>query len=114
MGWSIGWDSDHGRWRGYGVPAYCDAKGCMVEIDRGLGWVCDAHLGDEDFNDEDHPVFVCGKHTCADVDWSDVPEHPTWLEHVLSDDSWAQWRTDNPARALAYRDALTGEVGHRG
>ena len=107
MGWAVGWDFDHGRHRGYGVPAYCDAKGCSVEIDRGLGYVCECWRCYDEEDDLSVTTFVCGEHTCADVDWADVPEHPTWLEHVLTDDSWEQWRTENPARVLAYREALS-------
>lgn len=100
MGWSVGWDSDHGRWRGYGVPAYCDAKGCDVEIDRGLGCICEC---DEHADDPVAcTVFVCGEHTCADVDLADLtPEHPTWIAHVSTDDSWSQWREDYPGRYAA-------------
>lgn len=106
MGWAVGWDSDQERWRGYGVPAYCDAKGCATEIDRGLGYVCECpeHL-DED--SVDVTVFVCGEHTCMDVDRSDLPEHPDWLKYVLTDASWERWRSENPARVEAYRKALT-------
>lgn len=98
MGWAVGWDSDHGRWRGYGVPAYCDAKGCRVEIDRGFSYVCE-HIEDEDFDELEHPIFVCSEHTCADVDEADLPsEHPEWVEHVLTDDSWQRWRDEHPER----------------
>jgi hypothetical protein len=120
MGWAVGWDSDHGRWRGYGVPAYCDAyaKGCREEIDRGLGYVCDAHNGgDEDdpdfeeFDDLTHTVFVCGQHTCADVDDANLPpEHPEWVEHVLTDDSWAKWREENPASVAALTPEARAET----
>lgn len=90
------------------MPAWCDAytKGCRTEIDRGLGYVCDAHIDakddsadDEQFDPLDHPIFVCGEHTCADVDEADLPpEHPEWVEHISTDDSWAQWRADYPER----------------
>lgn len=105
MSWAVGYDNDHGRWRGYGVPAYCDAyaAGCREEIDRGLGYVCDDHkwrLDDDEFEDYDdlsHTIFVCGKHTCADVDEDNLPpEHPDWVAHLLTDESWAQWRAENP------------------
>lgn len=117
MSWAVGYDIEHDRWRGYGVPAYCDAypKGCRSEIDRGLGWVCDAHNGgDEDdpdfeaFDGMDHPIFVCGEHTCADVDEENLPpEHPDWVAHLLTDESWATWREENPEQLAALREAET-------
>lgn len=24
------------------------------------------------------------------------PEHPEWVEHLLTDESWAEWRKKNP------------------
>lgn len=106
MGWAVGWDSDHGRWRGYGVPAYCDAKGCRAEIDRGLGFVCECYDHDED-DVLAVTVFLCGEHTCADVDEDALPpEHPRWLTHVLGDETWGQWRDENPEATAAYRAAL--------
>jgi hypothetical protein len=117
VSWAVGWDFEHRRWRGYGVPAFCDAyaKGCREEIDRGLGWVCDDHNGgDEDdpdyeeFDDLAHPIFVCSKHTCADVDESNLPpEHPEWVEHLLTDESWQQWRDENPESVATLRAAAT-------
>src|SRR4051812_14066551 len=105
MGWAVGWDTEHNRWRGYGVPAYCDAKGCMVEIDRGLGYVCACETCSSDDDQLDLATFVCGLHTCADVD-GERPEHPDWIAHVTSDESWSQWREDNP-EALARLVATT-------
>jgi hypothetical protein len=120
MGWSVGADLDHDRHRGYGVPAWCDAyaKGCREVIDRGLGYACDAYehyyVTDEEgeeieveFDNLDHPIFVCGDHTCKDVDEDNLPpEHPEWLEHVLTDESWEQWRTENPEKVDKYQASL--------
>lgn len=107
MGWAVGWDGDHGRYRGYGVPAYCDAKGCQVEVDRGLGYVCEGDAcGCYDEDDLSVTTFVCGEHACADVDWSDVPEHPDWINHLLTDESWHLWRTEHPEQVKAYRQQL--------
>lgn len=98
MGWAVGWDYEHRRWRGYGVPAYCDAKDCIVEIDRGLGWVCECDACYDPDAVLSVTTFVCGDHTCADVDWADVPEHPDWIAHVTRCPSWEQWRTEYPER----------------
>lgn len=105
MGWSLGYDSEHDRWRGYGVPAYCDAHaaGCTAEIDRGLAYMCDdlAHEHEDGFT-----IFVCGDHTCADVDVANLPpEHPRWAAHLLNADSWAKWRDENPEKVASLREA---------
>jgi hypothetical protein len=116
MGWAVGWCSDNRRFRGYGVPAYCDAKGCRNEIDRGLGFVCDCDriVGDDGYEEAcwavdalDKIVFVCSEHTCADVDPPDLPpEHPEWVAHVLNDESWSEWRMSNP-RLVEQYEAMT-------
>lgn len=117
MGWAVGWDDDHNRHRGYGVPAYCDAwaTGCRAEIDRGFGWLCEGSACDRDYGEDGEEsagcldrddleitTFVCGEHTCADVDESNLPpEHPDWVKHVTTDPSWAKWREENPGRLAA-------------
>lgn len=95
MGWSIGDDSKWKRHLGYGVPAFCDHAGCGAEIDRGLGYKCE----DEDCG--------CGKFYCTEHRYDttahthEAPpdrEHPMWAMHVLTDESWAAWRAENPDR----------------
>ena len=118
MNWAVGWDSEHRRHRGYGVPAYCDAwaAGCRVEIDRGFGYVCEGTtcdregedgedgLGCWDLDDLEKNLFLCDEHTCADVDEDNLPpEHPDWVQHLLTDESWQQWRAENPERVAAMR-----------
>jgi hypothetical protein len=50
----------HGRPCGYLVLATCDKRGCDVEIDRGLGWLC----GDAPHSlGSDEPG--CGRYYCA-------------------------------------------------
>lgn len=110
MSWAVGWDVEHQRWRGYGVPAFCDATGCGVEIDRGLAHVCGCPFGEEDRLG--HTIFLCGQHDCSDVDEDNLPpEHPDWLQHVLTDESWSQWRSENPDKVAAYTTALGGSDG---
>ncbi len=29
------------------------------------------------------------------------PEHPRWVEHLLKDESWAEWREKNPEEVKA-------------
>lgn len=121
MGWSIGFDKNWNRDIGYGVPAYCDAPGCMKEIDRGLSFVC----GGEPYGGE----YGCGLYFCLAHLWMPsgrrdcsqlcrrcsrwqkpykriAPEHPTWLRHKLRDETWRQWRTENPKQVEAIRLAL--------
>lgn len=114
MGWSIGYDANWGRDIGYGVPAYCDAPKCKQEIDRGLSYVC----GEEPYGgDKGCGLFFCPKHlyfhefrdgvvamVCKRCDGNKSPytnpspEHPTWINHKLTDESWAQWRKENPQK----------------
>ena len=115
MSWAVGENGD--RFIGYGVPAYCDHPGCGAEIDRGLSHVCgDAPRGGE----HGCGLYFCDNHRGYDSAESDMPsrcqrcatnqepfeptpEHPDWLRHVLTDDSWAEWRAENPDAAARYR-----------
>ena len=99
MGYSIGWDSDNNRWKGYGVPCICEHPDCRVEIDRGMGYLC-----------EGCGLAFCGKHhglghceRCQDIDdagdrpegtnpFNAKPESLEWLQHLRTDESWAKWR----------------------
>ena len=124
MGWSIGYDSIWNRDIGYGVPAYCDHPDCNEEINRGLGYVCGTHpYGGE----HGCGLFFCGAHMhfseeaqlcekCLALFENDPnaetntfipkPEHPTWLAWKLSDESWEDWRKENPAEVERYRRIL--------
>lgn len=106
MGWSIGYDTNWERDIGYGVPAYCDHPGCQVEIDRGLSYVC----GDEPYGGEyGCGLFFCPEHArgvhqqCARCRGGHppfkqiAPEHPRWIQHKLTHESWATWRERNSA-----------------
>lgn len=122
MGWSIGFDTNWDRDIGYGVPAYCDHPECSETIDRGLSYVC----GGEPYGGEKGcGLFFCEKHKrWADVDIDDnapqlcdfclgnveefppKPEHPDWMEFKLKDESWQQWRVENPHVCAEYIMAL--------
>lgn len=39
-------------------------------------------------------------------------ENAAWLEHVLKDESWSQWREENPAKVTAYQEALKNRKGN--
>ena len=110
MSWAIGYDTSWNRDIGYGVPAYCDFPGCGKEIDRGLSYVC----GGEPYGGE----YGCGLYFCAEhlyyagkrreykqlcprclkskPAYKPSSEHPDWIKWKLTDESWAQWRAENP------------------
>lgn len=104
MGWSIGWDEHWQRDIGYGVPAYCDHPKCNSVIDRGLAHVC---CGQEPYGGEGCGLFFCPEHQdykgrcpkCSRYDhrpYKAKPDHPDWVKFKLTDESWQQWRTENP------------------
>jgi hypothetical protein len=108
MGWSYGFDTNWKRDIGYGVPALCDHPGCNEEIDRGLGYVCGADvMGGE----HGCGLFFCGHHllihekrgavcaACYDRrlrPFEPKPDVRQWIEWKLADESWQQWRDENP------------------
>lgn len=114
MGWSVGFDSTWNRDIGYGVPATCDHPGCKAEIDRGLGYVCggepyggdrgcglyfcDLHLGHNR-----HGVQLCAKclRRRPRTFFKPTPDTKEWIKHKLTDESWAQWRAENPEQVAA-------------
>jgi hypothetical protein len=114
MGWSLGYDDHWDRDIGYGVPAYCDFPGCGAEIDRGLAYVC----GGEPYGGEHGcGLYFCGKHLrwfgrfrrcvchrCGQgkPPFTPTPDHPTWVQHKLTDASWATWRAEHPAFVAAH------------
>lgn len=116
MGWSIGFDTHWQRDIGYGVPAYCDHPRCSAEIDRGLSYVC----GGEPYGGaRGCGLYFCGAH--LSIRWGHgvvplcsrcrhyrpayaaKPDHPEWIQHKLTDESWADWRAENPQSVNAVR-----------
>jgi hypothetical protein len=110
MGWEIGYDGNWKRDIGYGVPAYCDHPECNEEIDRGLGYIC-SH--GRVFGGDGCGLFFCEKHRgpndrcerCAQgkEPFDAKPDHPRWIEWKLTDESWQQWRDENPAEVEKLR-----------
>jgi len=106
MSWSIGYDSNWQRDIGYGVPAYCDHPKCNKEIHRGLAHVC----GEEPRGGEcGCGLYFCDDHLtaaspqrcpkCARYDhkpYKPKPDHPDWIAHKLTHESWIGWRYDHP------------------
>ena len=111
MSWALGYDEKHSRDVGYGVPAYCDHPCCMAEINRGLSFVC----GSEAYGGENGcGLYFCAKHLrfhssphrlshlqlcerCFSEEEPFLPtaDHPSWIMHKLTDESWKQWRDEN-------------------
>lgn len=117
MGWSIG--EHNGRDIGYGVPAICDHPGCGAEIDRGLAYVCGGQPYGGDYG---CGLFFCHKHKrtagqsqehsplCARCYSGKSPFEPTpdtaeWVKWKLTDESWRQWRDENPEAVAAMEAA---------
>jgi hypothetical protein len=102
MGYQVYWSND--RWQGYGVPAFCDYPGCKEEIDRGMGYAHD--------RDETPPsIFTCEKHKFEDSESFEIDlekELPEWLNHVLTDSTWEEWRKSEPEKVEEYRKLLNG------
>ncbi|MFZ4843938.1 hypothetical protein [Mycetocola saprophilus] len=131
MGYAVYEDTKNNRWAGYGVPAVCDWPECDTAIDRGMAFKCEDHgtfklflNGEEIDYDryEDEPdaeeewveaegceFFLCHAHL-DDRDKFDhgtlkvgKPDSVEWLKHMLTDESWADWRTENPEKVRAHQ-----------
>jgi hypothetical protein len=112
MGWAIG--ESQGRDVGYGVPAYCDHPGCRAEIDRGLGYICGGEPGG---GERGCGLFFCGQHlggmhcrctrcTQGEAPFTPTPDHPNWIRWKLTNESWRQWRDQNPGDVAKLQHAL--------
>jgi hypothetical protein len=121
MGWSIGFDRNWDRDIGYGVPAECDHPDCREQIDRGLAFVC----GGEPYGEPDGcGLYFCGEHhghVCERCErglepFPAKPDVPEWINWKLTDESWSQWRAENPevvaALVTAPSSGTTGKADH--
>jgi len=118
------------RWAGYGVPAICDWPDCDEKIDRGLGHKCEEHgayrlmldgeeisydrFDDEPDAEEDWTEAEgCGLYFCEDHLYrhsehegiEPKPDTAEWVQWMLTDESWAQWREENTERVEKMREA---------
>ena len=121
MSWEVGFDERWNRDVGYGVPSVCDHPDCDEEIDRGLAYVCggEPYGGDHGcglFFCEEHRAFASDRDAslcdrCAnDLDHY-APKEDTmeWAEWKLEDESWREWREQNPN---TVREMLEREAKH--
>jgi len=119
MSWSVGYDDKWRRFVGYGVTAYCDYPKCRKEINRGLPYVCGdqppgynehgcgLHFCDEHMHySESKKVQLCGKCLTGRPPYKPKHEHPEWVNHILTDDSWSDWREKNPDMVNEYKTTV--------
>jgi len=101
-----------GRYCGYGIPSICDHPKCDEEIDRGLDYCCGgdpvSEYGCGQYFCENHREFhefedttskeVCEQ--CANFrePFPIKPDTQEWIDHMLTDESWAEWRENNPKK----------------
>lgn len=111
------------RYGGYGVPAICEHPDCSEEINRGMSYAC----GGEPFSEYGCDNYFCSKHLvyhcfnvgggreCKEVcercdkrknPFSQKPETKEWIEHVLKDESWEEWRKEEPKMVEEYTNLL--------
>ena len=132
MGWAVGRDINRQRHIGYGVPAICDHPGCGEEIDRGMGYACG---GGQTRTDECCGLFFCSNHMwylnevindvsdavcerCAENltnnpdgdEWVEffepTPDTLEWATHVVTDESWEQFRAEEPEWTKRYKEIV--------
>lgn len=118
MGYQI-YEIEGDRWGGYGVPAVCEHPDCNKSIDRGMSYACGGepnseygcdryfcggHLKLHDFNtgfDSRETVDVCERCDKRKPPFPYKPEVKEWVDHLLNDDSWEEWRKNNPDKVEA-------------
>jgi hypothetical protein len=94
------------RWAGYGVPAICDFATCEAKIDRGMGYRCEevySYVEDPETEEEREVItggcnlHFCGEHESHNKHKGSTPKPDTaeWVDWLLTDESWQQWRDEN-------------------
>lgn len=114
MGWAVGWDYNWRRWVGYGVPSLCDEPGCDNRIDRGIDYTCGGgpERGEHGCGlvfCPDHKAFtLCNRCEREGDPTKPKPDTAEWVNHLLTDESWAEWRASNP-EAVAFMQTRRNE-----
>lgn len=121
MGYAVYEEPDNKRWAGYGVPAECDFPGCSSRIQRGLDYKCDIIYTFEDVISNGEVIdqievetdgcglFFCQNHLYKHDQHGDLLpklDIKEWLEFMLKDESWAEWRAENPERVEDMKDRV--------
>lgn len=134
MGYQI-YRINNNRWGGYGVPSLCEHPSCSAEIDRGVSyacggepfseWGCDLYFCGKHLhyacteqlsaqaNDEEHEctmecehVEVCERCRDGKESFDMKPETEQWIKHILTDESWAEFRASEPKRVEEMKRQL--------
>lgn len=103
------------RWAGYGVPGECDMPDCRTEINRGMGYRCESYWKieeDEDGDDTESEVGGCQLHFCGEHlphtehgdDITPKPDTEEWVRHMMTDESWQEWRESNPEKLTLWAE----------
>lgn len=104
------------RWMSYACwwepfsEYWCDRYFCEEHMDF-LAINQDGEVvKDEDYEieKEDSYEFIEWCERCKE--WKDPfpykQEHPNWLKHILTDESWEEWRNNSPKEVLKYKEEL--------
>ena len=126
MGYAVYEEPGTDRWAGYSVPAECDWPGCAERIDRGLGYRCEDHAGDEIPENielvavdpkptEGCGLFFCEQHRYQTEEHEDIapkPDSDEWIAFQLTDASWATWRAENAEHVAQLHERMRGSRQH--
>ena len=107
----------NGRDCGYGIPSLCDQPECSEKIDRGLAYLCGKDPGGDEFG---CGLYFCSSHLLLDYPdgleesswrcdrciagedpYDPKPDLLEWVHWKLTDESWQQWREENPVEVIA-------------
>lgn len=122
MGFAV-YKLDNYRWGGYAVPTICEHPDCTEEISRGMANAC----GGEPFSDIGCDLYFCSKHLfmcrkniegerryiqlCERCSKYKTPfpykyELKEWLDWLLNDKSWEEWRKLNPQKVKVIKEKI--------
>ena len=121
MGWAVG-TNDNDRDIGYGVPSICDHPTCKEEIDRGVSYACGyMHDGGERgcglYFCSNHLSYGCDTQLCERCypriksPFKEKPDTQDWLNWKLTDESWEDWRKENPDKVNIIKRYLKLDKG---